>query len=128
MGALLIAAALSGAVAVAMEAYAAHGLPAGSQMRDWVETAARYQMWHALALLGVVALAAREGREALLLRLAAASFLAGMLLFCGSLYVLALAGWRSVAAAAPAGGAALILGWIALAGYGVERWRGRRRN
>jgi uncharacterized membrane protein YgdD (TMEM256/DUF423 family) len=127
IGVWLAAAALNGAFAVAMGAYAAHGLAAADPItRDWVGTAVRYQMWHALALLGVAALMGRAPAAGWLLIASAAAFLAGIVLFSGSLYLLALAGWRSAAAVTPFGGLVLILGWLALAGYGVAVWRGRR--
>jgi len=125
MGALLAIAAIGGALAVAMGAYAAHApAPPDPRALGWIETAVRYQMWHALALVAIVALAARPGgRKSLWLRLAAIGFLAGTLLFCGSLYFMALAGWRAAAVVTPFGGAALVLGWVALAAHGVALCR-----
>jgi uncharacterized membrane protein YgdD (TMEM256/DUF423 family) len=124
MGGWLVAAALNGGFAVAMGAYAAHGLAGDPRVAGWVETAVRYQMWHALTLLGVAALMGRAGpRTMRLLRLSAAAFLLGIILFCGSLYVLALADWRGIAMITPVGGLILMLGWAALAGCGILYWR-----
>jgi uncharacterized membrane protein YgdD (TMEM256/DUF423 family) len=96
-------------------AFAAHGLrgrldPAAADIFD---TAARYQMYHALAT-GLAALAMR-GRARRLAGLAAGLFTAGMVLFCGSLYLLALTTDPGFAFITPAGGLAFLLGWIALA-------------
>ena len=78
-------------------------------------TAVQYHFWHALALFGV-ALAWTHLPESLWLRSAGWLFVAGMLLFCGSLYALALGAPRQVGMATPAGGLCFILGWLALAG------------
>jgi uncharacterized membrane protein YgdD (TMEM256/DUF423 family) len=70
-------------------------------------------MWHALALLAV-GIAAGHHRTRLI-QLAGIAFTAGIVLFCGSLYVLSLTGDRLFPGSAPIGGAALILGWGLLA-------------
>lgn len=80
------------------------------------ETAARYQMYHALALLAVGWLGERGHRRA---NAAGALFLTGIVLFSGSLYVLTLCGIRWMGAVTPLGGVALITGWLVLA------WGGR---
>jgi uncharacterized membrane protein YgdD (TMEM256/DUF423 family) len=110
---LVVVAALLGLLAVATGAFAAHALAADARASALMETGSRYQMWHALALLIVIALR-------LPVRLIAAAWLAGMLLFSGSLYALALGAPRPVAALAPVGGTLLILGWAILA---VTAWR-----
>jgi uncharacterized membrane protein YgdD (TMEM256/DUF423 family) len=83
---------------------------------DWLATAERYQMAHALALGLVAILVARPqaGAAGRWLTAASAAFAAGLVLFSGSLYVLALTGWRPVAALTPIGGLALMAGWLAL--------------
>lgn len=119
----VLAAALNGLMAVAVGALAAHGLQAiadGARL-GWVDTAVRYQMLHAAALLGVAALAA--GRGTVFLTIAGAAFLAGTVLFCGSLYLLAWLGWRGLVWITPLGGLAFLLGWAALAAHGIRRWR-----
>jgi uncharacterized membrane protein YgdD (TMEM256/DUF423 family) len=80
------------------------------------ETGARYQMYHALALLGVGLAHGRWPTTSI--ALAGWLFVAGTLLFSGSLYVLALTGHRWLGAITPLGGAAFIAGWLALA-WGV---------
>ncbi len=99
---------------VAAGAFGAHGLrqivPAQSLVA--FETAARYQMYHALALI-VVALAwpRWSGRW---IGAAGVAFVIGILLFCGSLYAFVLGAPRSVGIAAPFGGIAFMVGWLAL--------------
>lgn len=121
----VVLAGLNGACAVALGAWAAHGLDgAGGQAADQVATAARYQMGHALALIAVVVLHGRmTGRWARRLCVAAgACFAVGIDFFVGGLLASAFAG---VGWPAPVGGALFILGWIALAGAGLAAWRGR---
>jgi uncharacterized membrane protein YgdD (TMEM256/DUF423 family) len=108
-------AALAGATAVVLGAFGAHALRDSLDehaLATW-HTAVDYQFWHALALLGV-GLLARE-RVTTFLRVAAIAFLVGLVLFCGSLYLLALGAPRGVGAITPLGGLAFIVGWLALA-------------
>ena len=97
--------ALTGLGAVAMSAFAAHGL-AGLEPK-----ALHMQGWHALALLATGIWTPRGGRWA---DAAGFAFTAGIVLFCGSVYALAL---QDVAAGgvAPAGGTLLMIGWALLA-------------
>lgn len=121
-GKWIAVAAVNGAIAVAAGAYAAHGMKvaAGVYPADWMETASRYQMWHALALLAV-ALLLREAAAQPWLRVAAWAFLIGILLFSGSLYVMALTDFRAAGWVTPIGGAAFLIGWAALAIHGFRR-------
>ena len=107
--------ALSGFIAVALGAFAAHGLKARltPDLLATFEVGVRYQMFHALALLGVGWAATRWPGGAV--TAAGWLFVAGTLLFSGSLYVLALSGTRWLGAVAPVGGLALLLGWLCLA-------------
>jgi uncharacterized membrane protein YgdD (TMEM256/DUF423 family) len=107
--------AISGFVAVALGAFAAHGLKArlGDGMLAVFETGVRYQMFHALGLFAVAWSCSRRPGP-----VAAASgwlFLAGMLLFSGSLYALALTGARALGMVTPIGGLAFLAGWLCLA-------------
>lgn len=100
-----------GAAAVAMAAVAAHGLSRLSpQAQQQVRDAVQMQGWHALALIAVGVLAARGGWAA---QAAGMAFVLGLLLFCGSVYALALWGVR-LGGTAPAGGLLLIAGWLLL--------------
>lgn len=112
----LFVAAVNGALAVMAGAFAAHGLKAvlSADRLAVFETAARYHMYHALAM-GLAALAAQSDRAARRGRLAGWLFLAGIVLFCGSLYLLALTGLDALGVVTPLGGLAFIAGWGALA-------------
>ncbi len=126
MGPWLFAAGLNGLMAVAMGAFAVHGLRESldAAALGWIETASRYQLWHALALFGVALLAARQPpRHRRLLQAIGWAFLAGSALFAGSLYLLALTDVRAFAWITPFGGLALMAGWLGLAVLGALRWR-----
>jgi len=116
MNVWLFIAAINGALAVAAGAFGAHGLQDRIDAHDMqiFETAARYHMYHALAI-GLAALATRTDAASTSARTAAGFFLAGIILFSGSLYMLALTGNRALAFVTPFGGLAFLIGWIALA-------------
>ncbi|MCR6631067.1 MAG: DUF423 domain-containing protein [Magnetospirillum sp.] len=121
MRAWVVLAGLNGMLAVGLGAYAAHGLASDSYLQGLAEQASRYQLLHALALLAADRLAA-EGRR--LAHGAAALFLAGLILFSGSLYLRALTGSPlPVPMVTPAGGMSLMLGWLVLAAAGLARRR-----
>ena len=107
--------ALLGFVGVGLGAFGAHGLKGrlSAEMLAVFETGVRYQMYHALALLALGAMMTRlEGRAVVV---AGWSFTAGILIFSGSLYALALSGVTMLGAITPIGGVAFLIGWIALA-------------
>ncbi len=112
---LFIIGALSGGLAVALGAFGAHGLRERltPQLLETFETAVRYEIYHAFAIL-VVAFALTRWQSNLL-PLAGWAFVVGTILFSGSLYVLALTGMRWLGAITPFGGVAFIAGWILLA-------------
>jgi uncharacterized membrane protein YgdD (TMEM256/DUF423 family) len=95
-------------------------LPDGAKRLDWWTTAAEYQLAHsvALALVAVVLLQNAGGAA----RFAGFSFIVGITLFSGSLYVMALTGIRALGAVTPLGGLALLAGWAALA-IAAVRWK-----
>ncbi len=111
MNALLIFAALNGALAVLGGAFAAHGLdPATDAARiGWLKPAAEYQLIHALAILAAAGLGAP--------RPVMAAFAAGIVLFSGSLYLMALTGAKILGAITPLGGLCFIAGWVMLAWF-----------
>lgn len=109
--ATLLLAGLSGMSAVIIGAATAHG-GAGDEARAWIDTALKYQMWHAVALLGLAALAAVRPGPAV--SAAVICFALGTVLFSGSLYALAATGVHGFAMATPVGGLAFIAGWLAL--------------
>lgn len=106
---------VSALVAVALGAFAAHGLKSrlAPEMLAVFETGVRYQMYHALALLAAAwAYSKWPGGTA---GTGGWLFVAGTLLFCGSLYGLALAGPRWLGPVTPLGGLAFLAGWACLA-------------
>jgi uncharacterized membrane protein YgdD (TMEM256/DUF423 family) len=107
--------AASAFIAVALGAFAAHGLKArlGADLLAAFETGVRYQMFHALALLAA-AWAYTRWPGALVLT-SGWLFVAGTLLFSGSLYALALTGVRGLGIITPFGGLAFLAGWLCLA-------------
>jgi uncharacterized membrane protein YgdD (TMEM256/DUF423 family) len=107
---------LAGATAVALGAFGAHALKARltPELLAVYHTAVQYHFWHALALLGV-ALACLPFPESIWLRAAGWLFVAGLLLFCGSLYALALGAPRQTGLVTPIGGLCFILAWLAVA-------------
>jgi uncharacterized membrane protein YgdD (TMEM256/DUF423 family) len=109
------AGAISACVAVAAGAFGAHALKATLEPGALAvfETAARYQLVHGLAVVVVGALLERPRHPSV--RRAAWTFLAGTVLFSGSLYALALTGQRWWGAVTPFGGAGFIAGWLLLA-------------
>jgi uncharacterized membrane protein YgdD (TMEM256/DUF423 family) len=109
----LFIAGLNGALAVLVGAFAAHALGPDAHFASGFSTAAHYHLVHAAAM-AVAALAA-QGAAAPRARMAAMLFLAGILLFSGSLYLLTLTGLRAFATITPAGGLILVAGWLMLA-------------
>jgi uncharacterized membrane protein YgdD (TMEM256/DUF423 family) len=100
---------------VAAGAFGAHALRTRlpADLLAVFETAARYQMYHALALLAAALLAARAPSRAA--SAAGWLFAAGIVVFSGSLYALALTGIRVLGAITPLGGLCFLAGWFALA-------------
>ena len=106
--------AVSGFLAVALGAFAAHGLKGKlpSDLFDVFEVGARYHMYHALALLGTAWAVTRWPGTAT--TAAGWLFVAGTVLFSGSLYALAVTGIRPLGAITPLGGVCFLAGWVAL--------------
>jgi uncharacterized membrane protein YgdD (TMEM256/DUF423 family) len=112
----LVLGGLAGAAGVALGAFGAHALKArlpADLLAVW-QTAVQYHLWHALALVAAGLLALQLPGSAPL-RWAGWLMVAGLLLFSGSLYVLALSGMRWLGAITPFGGAAWIAAWLLLA-------------
>ena len=112
----LVGGAIAMFVAVALGAFGAHALRGHlppDLARVW-QTAVQYHAWHALALLGVglLLLNRPDLRRA---GWAGGLFVAGIVLFSGSLYLLALTGIRGLGAVTPVGGLAFLAGWAVLA-------------
>jgi len=103
-----------GFLGVALGAFGAHGLQSRLAPADMAifETAVRYQMYHALALLAAAWLAGGGGGRGSVL--AGWAFVVGIALFSGSLYLLVFTGERWLGAITPLGGVAFLVGWLAL--------------
>jgi uncharacterized membrane protein YgdD (TMEM256/DUF423 family) len=116
---------LLGFSAVALGAFGAHGLrsrleslPDGVKRLEWWNTAAHYHLTHALAL-GLAAWLIHRGAGASA-TVAGWSFVAGVALFSGSLYLMAITGQTKLGAITPLGGLLLLVGWGAVV---VAGWR-----
>jgi len=107
--------AVSGALAVGFGAFGAHALRQHLTPENLAvfETAARYQMYHALALIAVGLLGVKV--DSLAIRVAGVAFTAGSVLFSGSLYALVFTNIRALGIITPFGGIGFIAGWLALA-------------
>jgi uncharacterized membrane protein YgdD (TMEM256/DUF423 family) len=114
-------AAIGGFCSVAAGAVAAHVASGDARMAELLRTGALYGMVHAAALLAASALARGGDRPSSLLVIAGWCFTAGLLLFSGSLFALALTRSAWLAAVTPFGGTALLIGWAALGLYAVAR-------
>ena len=112
--------AINGFLAVAFGAFAAHALRnlLSSGLLEVFQTGVEYQGVHALALLAVGILG-RDNRDKAL-NLAGWAFATGIVLFSGSLYLLALTDIRWMGAITPLGGTAFLLGWGALAWHAMR--------
>ena len=116
-----VMASLSGAIGVIAGAFGAHALKArlSEEMLHTFEVGVRYQIYHALALFAVVLAMERWPRSPALH--AGWCFVAGTILFSGSLYALVLTGMRGLGAITPLGGLSFIAGWLLLA---WSAWQG----
>ena len=114
-------AAMLGALSVAGGAFASHALKEQISERslEIFETGAKYQMYHALALLLVALLLTRLEVVPTTLVTSGISFIVGVVLFSGSLYALSLTGIKWLGAITPLGGVAFLIGWGCLA---ISAW------
>jgi uncharacterized membrane protein YgdD (TMEM256/DUF423 family) len=118
----LLIGSILGFLGVAFGAFGAHALKnrLSADMLAVFEMGVRYQMYHAFAIL-IVAGAIGHIGNARLLVLSGWTFFAGVLLFSGSLYVLALTGASTLGAVTPIGGALFFVGWICLVLFAIAR-------
>ena len=114
--------AVLGFLGVALGAFGAHALKKrlSVEMLAVFETGVRYQMYHALAVLIVAAAIGHIGNAPLLIA-AGWFFAAGVLLFSGSLYALALTNTRALGAITPLGGLLFLIGWALLGVFALAR-------
>ncbi|MBM6596222.1 DUF423 domain-containing protein [Microvirga pudoricolor] len=116
---LIVLAALAGLLGVALSAAAAHVTGGGS-----LQTAAQFLLFHAPALLALVALGRSGAVSPKLARLAGYVLVVGLVLFCGDLTRRALAGEALAPMAAPTGGVMLMIGWVLAGVSALMRPRG----
>jgi uncharacterized membrane protein YgdD (TMEM256/DUF423 family) len=118
----LLIGALAGFLGVGLGAFGAHALRSRltAEMLAVFETGVRYQMYHVFALLITAAAIGRIG-DARLLLIAGWFFVAGIVLFSGSLYAFALTGVTALGAITPIGGLAFLIGWATLALFAAAR-------
>ncbi len=113
----LAAGAINGFIAVTAGAFGAHGLKdLPERYLDVFNTGARYEMYHALAMLAMAFLP-----QTRLTSTAGWSFLLGTIIFSGSLYALALTQLNWLGAITPIGGVLMLVGWLCLAMFAVAR-------
>lgn len=117
----IVCAALNGLCAVGIGGWATTGLVDFPAAVDLVGMAVQYQMWHALALIGVAWLSDDPGVPSGVIGVAGGCFLLGILLFCGTLHATAAEGVPLFPLSAPTGGLLLIAGWIGLGTAGLMR-------
>lgn len=112
---IILMAAINLAVAVVLGAFGAHGLKnrASVEQLGWWHTATEYFFYHALGLLALGVLT--KILPELSFKLPAACLQLGIIIFCGSLYLMALGAPRWFGAITPIGGLAMIVGWLGLA-------------
>ena len=104
-------AAIGGFIAVAVGAFAAHGV-ADPQAKEWLKTGTQYGFMHTMATFACATFMNIGGRRA---RLAPAFFLSGVVIFSGSLYAMAFGAPRWLGAVTPIGGILFLIGWATLA-------------
>ncbi|HSR70722.1 MAG TPA: DUF423 domain-containing protein [Acidobacteriota bacterium] len=112
---LLLAASVLGFLGVAAGAFGAHGLKSrlSQEMLEIFDTGVRYHLLHVLAVLASAWVLDRLQQPSALW--AGWLFVAGILIFSGSLYMLSLTGTRWLGAVTPVGGVAFLAGWLCLA-------------
>lgn len=117
-----------GFAAVAAGAFGAHALTGhlSAPSQQLFELAVRYEMYHALALVGVGIIGLH--RSTRWLNRSGACFTFGILVFSGTIYGLALGGPRWLGAVTPIGGVLLLMGWLALLAEGLTAWRSSLRR
>ena len=111
----LLGTAINGFLAVAFGAFGAHALKTWltPELLETYHTSVQYQMFHSLGLLAVAWLA-HNGKGGAALTWSGGLFIAGLVLFCGSLYLLALSGQHWLGAVTPVGGVAFLAAWLLL--------------
>lgn len=123
MNIFLSAGALLGLLAVIIGAFGAHGLEGilSEHALKSYQTGVKYHFYHVTALLCVGILCSKQPSTSRFLKLSGIGFIVGILLFSGSLYLLAITGISKLGIITPFGGLALIFGWVMLLIYGFKQ-------
>ncbi|GMW07557.1 MAG: hypothetical protein AMXMBFR8_23530 [Nevskiales bacterium] len=124
---LFLIAGVSLMIAAALSAYGFHGLPGkvpDARLASWA-WATQFQFFHSFGLI-IVGLLLQHAPGSLLLRAAAALFLAGLVLFSGSIYAEVLGAPQTIGGVAPLGGSSFMLGWLLLGIAGFRTGAGGR--
>lgn len=118
----IVAGAVLGLLAVMAGAFGAHGLRqvVDSRGLEVFQTAVTYQMYHAIGLI-LLGILSAVGLRRRILSMAAGFFLAGIVLFSGSLYLLVLTDIRWVGPVTPLGGLCFMVGWVLVAVAALRR-------
>ena len=116
--------AVSGFFCVGLGAFGAHML-SDPQARDWVDTAVQYQILHTMAAFASLSFRNWGARRA---RFAPVFFFFGILVFCGSLYAMALGAPRWLGMITPIGGVSFLIGWAVMAWAGWPIFLAARRH
>lgn len=119
--------ALSALMGVGMGAFGAHGLKAilTPEMMDVYQTGVTYQMWHSLALVGI-ALMRHQNPASKLLSWAGWLMFTGIVLFSGSLYLLALTQSSELGRITPIGGVSFLTAWLLISIYSTQKQHSKR--
>ncbi len=118
---VFVFAAINGALAVALGAFGAHGLKGkiSTELLAAYQTSSHYHLFHTIALLCLGSIMLRMAQDLAVLplsiRVTAYCWMVGIILFCGSLYGLALGGPKWLGPITPIGGSLFIIGWLSLA-------------
>ena len=121
--------AMSALLAVALGAFGAHGLKdiLSPELMVTYQTAVNYQMWHALGLIGI-SFVHQQDQESKLIAWSGRFMFFGILLFSGSLYLLALLSIKELGMLTPIGGVSFIVAWALLAIYAAQKQHHSRYN
>ncbi len=118
----LFLAAVSAVIGVGMGAFGAHGLKAvlSPELLAVYQTGVSYQIWHALGLMGI-AIMGQQFPESKLLAWAGSLMFIGIVLFSGSLYVLAILDLKWLGMITPVGGVCFIMAWVLIAIFAAKK-------
>ena len=123
----LLLASLSAMVGVGLGAFGAHGLKSvlNPELLTVYQTGVTYQMWHALGLMGI-SLVNQQSPESKLINWAGWLMFIGIILFSGSLYLLAILNLKWIGIITPIGGVSFIMAWVLIAIFATKKQHNSR--